>query len=329
MKILFAIQATGNGHISRAREIIPYMQQYGELDLLLSGTQADVGLPYPIAYYVYGTSFIFGKKGGVDIKETLKKARPFRFFKDVFTFPIDKYDVIINDFEPVTAWACKARGKKCYGLSHQGAFLSDKTPRPAKRIGWAEWFMRNYSPVTDLTAFHFDKYDDFIRTPVVRSEIRNATVSHGDHIAVYMPALDDKKQVEYFSQCKSVRWKVFSKHTKKHYTHENVEVHPVSNTGWVEAMASAEGVLIGAGFEGPAETLCLGKKLLTIPMIGQYEQHCNAAAMEQLGVKVIWKITNNFVAEIKDWLHNVKPIKVDFPDETEWVVKDLFEQKIK
>jgi hypothetical protein len=35
-------------------------------------------------------------------------------------------------------------------------------------------------------------------------------------------------------------------------------------------------------FETPAEALFLGKKLLVIPMTGQYEQECNAAALAAL-----------------------------------------------
>ncbi len=37
MRILYAIQGTGNGHLTRAKEIIPMLQQKGELDILVSG----------------------------------------------------------------------------------------------------------------------------------------------------------------------------------------------------------------------------------------------------------------------------------------------------
>ena len=50
MKILYAIQGTGNGHVSRARDIIPILQKKGDLDILVSGIQADVDLPYNIKY---------------------------------------------------------------------------------------------------------------------------------------------------------------------------------------------------------------------------------------------------------------------------------------
>ena len=58
MKILYAIQGTGNGHVSRAREIIPILKKYGELDILISGTQADVNLDEEIKYQFKGFGLI-------------------------------------------------------------------------------------------------------------------------------------------------------------------------------------------------------------------------------------------------------------------------------
>ncbi len=73
MKILYAIQGTGNGHLSRARDIVPILQKKGEVDILVSGIQADVSLPFPIKYRLKGLSFVFGKNGGVDIVSTYLK----------------------------------------------------------------------------------------------------------------------------------------------------------------------------------------------------------------------------------------------------------------
>ena len=44
MKILYAIQGTGNGHISRAREIIPLLQKYGELDIYWLQAQRNMAM---------------------------------------------------------------------------------------------------------------------------------------------------------------------------------------------------------------------------------------------------------------------------------------------
>ena len=37
MKILYGIQGTGNGHISKAETIYPILKQYGEVDVMVSG----------------------------------------------------------------------------------------------------------------------------------------------------------------------------------------------------------------------------------------------------------------------------------------------------
>src|SRR4051794_14098586 len=171
MKILYAIQGTGNGHLSRARDIIPILQKKGALDILVSGTQADVDLPYPVAYKFYGLSFIFGKKGGVNISETYKKSNVRRLFREINNLPVEKYDLIINDFEPASAWACYLKNKECIGLSHQAALLNKKTPKPKHTDLLGICLLKNYAPTTARYGFHFNSYDKNIFTPVIRKQI--------------------------------------------------------------------------------------------------------------------------------------------------------------
>lgn len=105
MKILYAIQGTGNGHLSRARDIIPILQKEHEVDILISGTQADLELPFQIKYKYFGLSFVFGKKGGIDLIQTYKRSNLKAFFSEINGLPVQNYDLVINDFEPISAWA--------------------------------------------------------------------------------------------------------------------------------------------------------------------------------------------------------------------------------
>ena len=73
MRLLYAIQGTGNGHISRAEDIIPILKEYGKLDIFVSGAQADIKLSYPLKYKSRGLSFFFGKSGGIDFLKTFKQ----------------------------------------------------------------------------------------------------------------------------------------------------------------------------------------------------------------------------------------------------------------
>ncbi|MBS1532616.1 MAG: glycosyl transferase [Bacteroidetes bacterium] len=322
MKILYAIQGTGNGHISRAREIVPLLQQYGELDLLVSGTEAEVSLSQPLKYRLHGFSFVFGTKGGVDKWATYKLMNLRQLWHDINHLPLKQYDLIVNDFEPVSAWACRRQKLPSVSLSHQCSFISPKTPRPAK---WnvAEWLFKYYSPTTWHIGFHFERYDDFIHTPVIRSEIRNLEPTNEGHYAVYLPAYDDKTLISHLGKVKDVEWQIFSKRQKTTYREGNVSVFPVNNDAFNKSLASCDGLLTGGGFEGPAEALFLQKKVMMIPMTGQYEQQCNALAASRLGVPVVQAIDENFVDTVHNWISNGQRIIVDFPDETARIVDDM------
>jgi uncharacterized protein (TIGR00661 family) len=328
MKILFAIQGTGNGHISRAREIVPLLQKYGEVDLLVSGTEAEVTLSQPLKYRFHGFSFVFGTNGGVDKWATYKIMNTRQLWRDIRSLPLKQYDLIINDFEPVSAWACKMQKIPSVSLSHQCSFVSPKTPRPAK-WNFAEWLLKYYSPTTHHIGFHFERYDDFIHTPVIRSEIRNMATSNLGHYTVYLPAYDDKTLIGLLKKVNRVQWHIFSKREKKPYTEGNVQIFPINNEAFNNSLASCEGLLTGGGFEGPAEALFLQKKVLMIPMKGQYEQQCNALAASKLGVPVIHEIDDSFVYTINNWIIGGEIVKVNFPDETAQIVDNMVKRYAK
>jgi len=270
LKILFAIQATGNGHLSRAREVIPHLLKYGDLDLLISGTQSDVDLPYFIKYKKTGVSYTFGKFGGIDYYDSVKRFRPFEFLKDIYRFPVEDYDIIINDFEPITAWACKLKKKNCVGLSHQAAFLSKNTPRADDTDAVAEYAFKNYAPCTSAIGLHFEAYDSFIRTPIIRSEIRQLEPYVEPYITVYLPAYTDELLINYFEKFPDFYWEVFSKHVTLPYRQNNVRVIPVNNDGYLKSLQGCTGLVTGGGFEAPAEATHLAKKVMVIPMLNQY-----------------------------------------------------------
>ncbi len=266
MKILYAIQGTGNGHISRARDIVPILQKKGALDILVSGIQADVQLPYPIRYQLKGMSFIFGKSGGVDMMSTYTNCNSRQLIRDIRTLPVEQYDLIINDFEPVSAWAAHLKGLPCISLSHQSAVLAKNVPKPASQRTLGALILKKYAPGTSKYGFHFDNFDENIFTPVIRQEIRQAEVKNKGHYTVYLPAFDDKKLIKRLKEIDGVKWHVFSKHTKAKYKTKNIRVKPIENEQFIKSLVSCQGVLCGAGFETPAEALYLNKKLLVIPM---------------------------------------------------------------
>lgn len=329
MKILYAIQATGNGHISRAKALIPYLQKDIEVDILISGTSADIELGLPIRFKLKGLSFVFGKNGGINFWKTIRQIHFWRFFKDVTQLSLKEYDFVINDFEPVSAWACIIRKKHCVALSHQFSLLNKKVPKPKKKACLSNFILTYYAPATVGYGFHFKPYASSIYTPIIQQKLKSVNPSKKNYMVVYLPAFSDKKIISVLSKVYKTNWVIFSKHTKIKYSFGNIKVRPISSDSFNEKLINCSGVLCGAGFETPAEALYLKKRLLVIPMKNQYEQQCNAQALKDMGVSVIYDLNQNHIKIIKDWIKSTKIIHVDYSESPQKVVDQIIVDFIK
>ncbi len=325
MKILYAIQGTGNGHLSRSMDIVPLLQKMGKVDVLISGTQGDLKVPFPVKYNLHGFGFVFGKSGGVDLWKSFLKSHFRKFLKEINELPVEDYDIVINDFEPVSAWACYMKNKPCIGLSHQAAVLHEMAPKPAETDAIGKLILKHYAPVTTNYGFHFNAFGDRMFTPVIRQQVREQVTANKGHYTVYLPAYDDKRLIKRLSEFKNIEWDVFSKHNKKTIRNKNITIQPINNEAFIKSMAQSAGVLCGGGFETPAEALFMKKKLLVIPMKNQYEQQLNAAALKQMGVPVIKSLKPKHNEVILEWLNNGQPIRVDYPDNTQQILDIVFE----
>ncbi len=323
MRILYAIQGTGNGHVARALDVIPVLQKFGEVDIVLSGNQCDITLPWEIKYRFHGASFIFGKKGGVDLWKTMKNISLINFLLEMIKIPVRNYDLVINDFEPVVAWACKLKAKQCVGISHQSAVLHKSAPQPYLNSSFGRAILKYYAPTTKNYGFHFKKLGENIFTPVIRKDVRSLRATKGNHFTVYLPAYSNDAIVAFLSKFNEVNWDVFSKHCSEEQVFGNVKIQPVNKDKFVKSMAGAVGVFCNAGFETPAEALFLKKKLCVIPMTGQYEQQCNAAMLQSMGVPVFSTLNEINEDLFRTWLQERSIVNVEYSDDTDWIISSI------
>ena len=169
-KVLYAVQGTGNGHVARARQILPLLCAVATVDVWLGGNQSEVALPVNPAFVKQGLVMHYNRKGGVSYLKTLFKNNYIQIVRDVITAPVTQYDVVINDFESITAWACKVRGVRCIALGHQAAFRYAETPRPRFKSLLGEAILRWYAPASVYIGFHFRSYNQHVYPPVIRQE---------------------------------------------------------------------------------------------------------------------------------------------------------------
>ena len=326
LRILYAVQATGNGHIARAMQLLPYLEQYGEVDVFLSGSNSNLDAALPVKYRSKGLSLFYGNRGGLDYLKMWKELKLSRIWKEAKELPVENYDLVINDFESITAIACKLKRVPSIGFGHQSSFISDKTPKPKKRDFIGEWVLKHYATSTSYVGLHFDSYDDFIFSPIIKDNIIAATPTNEGHVTVYLSHYSDEVVVAALGKCKEIPFHVFSKKVKTTEQKGNITLMPISNDGFNNSMISAAGVITGAGFETPAEALYLGKKLLCLPIRGQYEQLCNAAALERFNVKIIDKIGEDFHLSVQKWLTGLHAIPLILHQSTQEIVDIVIEK---
>jgi len=304
MNILYGIQGTGHGHISRAREIVPYLAQKFNVDVAISGYNTKLELDeIPISYRFKGLSFVYGS-GGIMFGKSLKKLNLHQFYNDVRSFNLNKYDLVISDFEPVSAWAARRQNIPSLNMSHQASFMSEHTPRPEKINVIAENIMRHFAPCKDALGFHFEQYDEFILPPIIRSEVRELNPYKARHVTVYLPAFSPKQLTELFSQFDQMEWQVFSPYVDEDIRTGSVNIMPIDNQRFLKSLEGCVGLMTSSGFEACAEALYLKKKLFSIPIQNQYEQYCNAAALVKMGVEVMQKVNGDMDMRVERWLNS-------------------------
>lgn len=322
MKILYAVQATGNGHISRAMELLPYLKRYGEVDIFLSGANSTLELDQPVKYRSKGLSLFYTCKGKLNYTRTLFSFAPLRLRKEINELPVEKYDLVLNDFECITAFACAAKKIPSIGFGHQASFYSVNTPRPKSKSKTGEWILKNYAPTSLYIGLHFRCYDDFIFSPVIKRDIWNAEPSDNNYYTVYLPSYCEHILEAHFLRLPSFRFQIFSWQTNRVRRSGNITFIPVDKSLFNQSLINCSGIITGGGFETPAEALKLQKKLLVIPINGQYEQQCNAAALEQLGIKKLDRLDDDFHNHFKEWVES-KPVQINYHHSVEEIVNDV------
>ena len=302
MKIFYAIQATGNGHISRAIQLYPYLQKFGSVDFFLSGNNASLNIDLPIKFKSEGCSLHYSKCGGLNYWNIVKNIRPRQMFKDAESLPLKNYDVVINDFDSITSLACKIQKIHSVQFGHQASFISAATPRPEKRSIMGEMILKHYAFSPKHIGLHFEKYDSFIHPPIIKDEIVQAEPKDLKHITVYLPSFQKDCLEKAFNKLSDLEFHWFLNDVEFKHTVNNITYFPVNQKLFNQSLITCHGIITGGGFETPSEALYLGKKILSIPIRSHYEQECNAAALKKLGVPVVYEVGNDFDLIIENWL---------------------------
>lgn len=319
MKIFFGVQATGNGHITRARALAPKLKAAGA-----DVTWLFTGRPWEQLFemeafgdFEWRSGLTFATKAGhVQYLKTARSNRIATFVRDVRALDLGGYDVVISDFEPVTAWAARLQGIPTVGIGHQYAFGYDIPKAAADFFG--EQTLRWFAPVSVGLGVHWHHFHHAILPPLIETPAL-APVQQ-DKIIVYLPFEDVNQVIHLLKRFRHYQFYIYSPnlpHTR-HEKSDHIHVRQLSRMGFMQDFANAAGVVCNAGFELPSESLLTGKKLLVKPLRGQMEQMSNALALDVLQLGQVMQSLD--AATIETWLEHSRAIRVDYPDVAQAVV---------
>ncbi|MDD4914790.1 MAG: glycosyltransferase family protein [Methylococcales bacterium] len=311
MKIFYGVQGTGNGHITRARVMAKELFAAGfDVTFQFTGRPADKYFDMDVfnGYQIREGLTFNTSKGQVSYLKTAMDASPIRFLRDISSLDFSGYDLVISDFEPVTAWAARKQKKAVLGIGHQYAFNHNIPRKGSDPI--ANQVMKYFAPADISIGLHWHHFGQPILPPIIETPEFPA-YSQANKIVVYLPFEDPNAVIRLLCPFENFEFHVYSPEPAiSKYPH--VISKPLSRHGFQNDLYHCAGIISNAGFELASESLQLGKKILVKPLHSQMEQISNASALEQLGYGR--SMFNLDSAMIEDWLHDPHAVHVTYPN---------------
>lgn len=303
MKILYGIQGTGNGHISRCRMMAKYLNKTNfDVTYLISGREKDKLFDMDVFgdfLHRDGLTFVT-KNGKIDTLASARSNNIFKFIRDIKRLDVSDYDLILTDFEPITAWAAKIAKKPTVAIGHQYAF-GPGTPIE-KETFIAKKVLRHFAPANTEIGLHWSDFDNNVLPPIVDVSMQS-TPSDGS-IVVYLPFENQHDVISMLQQITTHHFVMYSPLLEDSES-LNVSIRKTSYEGFKRDLKKASGVICNSGFELNSECIHLGIPILTKPIEGQMEQESNALAISKLNYGVSTTVLDQ--RTIVDWLRTTNP----------------------
>ncbi|MHC4124409.1 MAG: MJ1255/VC2487 family glycosyltransferase [Planctomycetota bacterium] len=302
-KIIYAVAGEGFGHSSRAHVIAERLIDSGH-KLMFAASQKS--LAYLKQYFgenvkqVLGLSFAYDKgyvQPLVTLKRNLKKIPELKSInKKLFQqhFLPFKPDLVISDFEPFSAWWAWKNKVPYISIDHEHIVTLCKLEHKMRNI-----FSRITANV--VTRFYYTGAQVYIvlnffdvplkiksavlAPPIVRNELTKLTPTDGKHILVYSTTGVGKKELlDLLQKFDNQNFCVYG--FNKDEKIKNCQLKTRSTEGFLADLGECKGIIASAGFSLISECMYLKKKILALPLAGQYEQITNAHYIEKLGLGV-------------------------------------------
>jgi len=305
MRILYGVVGEGMGHAMRSRVVLDELVKRHQVQVVVSGRAYDYlkdrASENLTVKKIWGYSIVYEDNEVQNFKTLLQNVKGavsgwpqnVRAYFDV----AEKFqpDVVISDFESWSYLFAVRHGLPVLSLDNmqiidrcthapeiiegQGAEMAlTKAIVKAKVAGARHYYITTffYPPVR--------KPDTSLHPPVLRPEILAARPESGGHLLVYQTSTSNEA-LPAVLQASGRECRIYGlrRDLKAEVVEGNLRYRPFSESGFIDDLRSAAGVVASAGFTLMGEAVYLGRPMLAVPVGKQFEQVLNARYLQAEG----------------------------------------------
>jgi uncharacterized protein (TIGR00661 family) len=300
-RILYGVAGEGFGHSSRSHLIGQHLIDCGHEVLFIASRKSLSYLRQCFGanvHEVFGLCLVYQNRNLLPLQTLATNLAQFRdrrgANRELYRRVIEPFDpdVVISDFEPFSAlWAWR-HGVPLVSINHQDlltmceieyppgqrlAKLSAQLVTRCHHFGAAAHVILNFfqAPVKHARGV--------LAPPVVRPIARSFSPSCTEHILIYSTDPSWKSRLlRILAAFPAQQFHIYGFNEKLRVG--NCLLLKNSTEGFLRDLASCRGVIATAGFSLISECLHFRKKMLLLPIAGQYEQMMNAFYADKLGI---------------------------------------------
>lgn len=346
-RILYGISGIGNGHSNRELPIIEDLARDCQImvfahDDSLRIMTSKFGDNPNVTIVPVGLTFIVGSPTGLNFGATAKS--PLNQHIDSYKASFEaldtvislwgKVDLVISDYEPISAQYAYAYDVPLVTIDQQSKFLYGDLPLRLGGFNYRDEVSRlsMFFPKVEkriaCSFFRVDPREGAEKVMLVPPTIKNSVVELANkrtldkdrkNILVYISSAKEfpqtpKEILGFFKREKRIRFHLFvPKNDVGQYNllkADNTVIYPHGDPNFIKVMAKANGIISTAGHSLLSEAMFLSIPVYAIP-VEPYEQHLNAWAVSSNGFGVSeTRLTDEkleeFLTNLETYTKNIK-----------------------
>jgi uncharacterized protein (TIGR00661 family) len=323
VRILYGVVGEGMGHATRSRVVLEELVRHHDVHIVVSGHAREyLARQFANVHRIWGLTINYGGNSVRNFRTIVQNlagavsgwpANLRAYFDVLSEF---RPEVVVTDFESFSYLAGKALRIPVISLDNI-QIINRCEHNPILLAGWKPTFELTRSIVEAKLprCFHYlittffrpplRKGRTTLIPPVLRPEVLAAKSEAGEHLLVYQTATTNRALPDVLKRLgRPARIYGLRRDLMADVVDENLVYRPFGEAQFIEDLRTASAVVAGGGFTLMSEAVYLRKPLLSVPVVGQFEQVLNALYLQGLNYgryapKVTEEALEEFLGSLK------------------------------